>query len=62
MEEANIKRAAELKNEGNDFFKDKKYPEAIEKYSDAIVNLLSYRITTPNSASYTQTDRGVTRN
>lgn len=36
ISEEDVKRAEELKKEGNEFMKVEKYDEAIEKYTDAI--------------------------
>lgn len=36
--------ALKLKEEGNAFFKNKDYPAAIEKYTEAMVNLLPFRL------------------
>jgi hypothetical protein len=37
--------ALKLKEEGNAFFKNKDYAAAIEKYSEAMVTLLTFRLT-----------------
>lgn len=40
MENEDIQKAAEFKQKGNDYFKNKKYAEAVEQYTSAISKYL----------------------